>query len=247
MKDMDIDFGGDGEIGRPGVVFDIAAGTARLVDERKRLAAILARATPVEGCGPAIPVAPARGPQVALMPRAMMPDGSEDGWKDEDSGYRGFMAAQAMDVFDRMLAASRRAKRQMHLTPGQISMARRYRGLVEVLASDGTKLSSLGASGGGGGDRDWMDRRISISDEVAMLRRRVGTGIAMTVRRVRPSDRGEGHRGPIMDRVLVDMVCIKDCTLDQVLRAHFWLPDGRTRKAVTEALCGALDRMIGYS
>ena len=46
MKDMDIDFGGDGEIGRPGVVFDIEAGTARLANERKRLAAILARATP---------------------------------------------------------------------------------------------------------------------------------------------------------------------------------------------------------
>lgn len=222
------------------------AGPARIRSERERLDALLRRATPIEGCGPAIPVAPARGPQAAFMPRALTPDGTEDGWMEADAGWQGFKAVQALDVFDRMVAAARRGKRIPPLTPGQIAMGRRYRALAELLTSDGTKLSALDASSGSSDGGNWMDRRLQHSAEFAMLKRRIGHGVALSVRRIRPSARGVDRRGPIMDRTMVDMVCLEGCTLDQVLVAHGWIKDGRTHKAITGALGDALDRMIGY-
>ncbi len=92
----------------------------------------------------------------------------------------------------------------------------------------------------------WMDRHLDIAQELTILRNRIGFSAAMTVRRIRPSKRGETQRGPIMDRVLVDMVCLKGRTLDEVLISHGWKKDGRTYKAIAEALSDALDRMIGY-
>lgn len=92
----------------------------------------------------------------------------------------------------------------------------------------------------------WMDRHLEVAQELTILRSRIGTHAAMSVRRIRPSDRGETQRGAIMDRVLVDMVCIKGCTLDQVLINHGWQKNARTYKAITEALSASLDRMIGY-
>lgn len=227
-------------------IYDSKAGAARRSTEQGRMAAILARAMPPEGCGPAIPIAPARGPQLAFMPRSMVPDGTEDGWVEADTGWAGLRASQAADVFDRMLAAARRAKRPATLTPGQIAMARRYRALVEMLSTDGTKLSRLDAGCGGDDGGDWMDRRMGFSGELMMLRRRIGTGAAMAVRRIRPSERGTEPRVVILDRVLVDMIALKDCTLDQVLLAHGWKKNARTHKAIAEGLCCALDRMIGY-
>lgn len=50
------------------------------------------------------------------------------------------------------------------------------------------------------------------------MRNRIGHGVAMPVRRVRPSDRGADQHGPIMDRVLVDMVCLSVKSLNEVLR-----------------------------
>ena len=46
-------------------MIDRQAARARLEGEAERLRAMIDRATPVAGCGPAIPTAPARGPQVA--------------------------------------------------------------------------------------------------------------------------------------------------------------------------------------
>src|SRR5690606_8306829 len=93
-----------------------------LAEERERMDEIKARATPVAGCGPAIPVAPARGAQAAFMPRAMVPDGTVDGFKVADAGWRGFRAVRCLDVFDRMAVSARRRKQSFGLTHGQVAM-----------------------------------------------------------------------------------------------------------------------------
>lgn len=125
-------------------------------------------------------------------------------------------------------------------------MGRRYHDLVQLLSADGTRLSSLQASGGGPDGRDWMDRRLEVSAEVDRMRRRIGAGVAMAVRRVRPSDRGGPAARQITDMALVDAVCLKGKGLAQVLIFHGWSVKGVRRDALSAALSGALDRMIGY-
>ncbi|QEU08757.1 hypothetical protein [Paracoccus yeei] len=225
-----------------GVEMDV---TDRLAAERHRCAALIQDATPPEQCGWLIPAAPARGGFEVFMPEAMVADAKGDRTV-QTTGYAGRHAIRAADVFDRMLVAAKRRKQDAPLTPGQVAMARRYRDLAELLASDGTKLSRLETSFGGGDSAGWMDRRLMLSDEMRRLHRAIGPGMALSVRRIRPSARGADQRGPIHDRAMVDMVCLHGLTLDQVLLAHGWVKDGRTYKAITEALCAALDRMIGY-
>ncbi|MFN3315075.1 MAG: hypothetical protein ACK46Q_16680, partial [Hyphomonas sp.] len=94
--------------------------------------------------------------------------------------------------------------------------------------------------------RDWMDRRLEFSAEVEGLRRRIGSGVAMSVRRVRPSARGARAARPITDLALVDAVCLKGRGLADILIFHGWSVKGSHRDALSEALCGALNRMIGY-
>lgn len=229
-------------IDRRGIGAEVVAADRRMA-EALRCAAMIEDATPPAECGWLIPAAPARGAFEVFMPKAIV-RGSEG--IIEPTGHAGRHAVRAADVFDRMLVSARRRKQDAPLTPGQVAIGRCYRDLAEILASDGTKLSRLDASFGGGDSGSWMDRRLELSERLATLRRRIGTGTALSVRRIRPSDRGADQRGPIMDRVMVDMICLEGRTLDQVLKAHGWVKDGRTYKAITEALCGALDRMIGY-
>lgn len=213
--------------------------------EQRRIQAMKDRAQPPVSCGPSIIAAPARGACVVVPNVSLLPQG-RDRWGAVHTGYGGHDAVRQMDVFDRMVVASSRRKRMPLVTPGQISIGRRYRDLVELLTADGCRLSTLEQSFGSGDSGGWMDRRLQLADEVDALRRRIGQGVALQVRRVRPSDRGDGHRGTILDRVLVDSVCIAGSTLDQVLKKHGWAKSARTYEAVAQALCGALDRMIGY-
>lgn len=80
-------------------------------------------------------------------------------------------------------------------------------------------------------------------DEIKRLRRRIGSGSAMVVRRVRPSSRGS--RVTIFDRRLVDMVCLEGRTLSCVLKAHGWSVCGEFVGILSLALKQALDRMSG--
>lgn len=212
--------------------------------EAGRLAALRqASAIPAEA-GEAIAPAPARTSFVLLDPSRLRD--VEPEYARTAKGYARVRPIRAADVFDLMGAQARRRKVGHPLVPSQIEVARRYRGLVEVLSADGCKLSSLERSYAGGEAGHWMDRRLMISAEVEGLQRRIGNGVAMAVRRVRPSQRGAAQRGPILDRVLVDMVCLKDCTVDDVLRSHGWQVNGRHRECVLHALSGALWRMVGY-
>uniref|UniRef100_UPI0035B0E179 hypothetical protein n=1 Tax=Paenirhodobacter enshiensis TaxID=1105367 RepID=UPI0035B0E179 len=225
---------------------------ARLIPEEARLMAMLRAATPPEDCGPEIPVAPARGGCRAFTVVQVVP-GEGDELRIEDAGYRGpgedrpRRAVAVADVFDRMEAAARRARKPMPLTPGQISVARRYRTLVERHDAGGIKLSSIEGRTGGSGGRgaDVTDLRLIEAREIAALRRRIGEGAAMAVRRVRPSKRGPGA-SIILDRRLVDAICLEDMDPSAVLAAHGWAKFAGNVERIRDALCAALDRMQGY-
>lgn len=232
---------------------EMAAG--RAAAERARLDAILSRATPVEGCGPAIPVAPARGPQVAFMPHVVMPDEkAESGYKVERIGWRGFSAARAADIFDVLerIAAKRKDKDgnpgRSPFSKGQVNVARLYRDLVERHDAGGMRCASLEARRGSGpsGGGEFMDAFIAEGEQIALMRRRIGAGVAMAVRRVRPSKRGGPDAKPILDRVLVDAICLEGCSFRAVLERHGWSLDGKNVKRLIAALASILDRMQGY-
>ena len=130
-------------------------------------------------------------------------------------------------------------------TPGQIQMGQRYATLVERHAAGGMKCTAIGRTGGGGQGGDFMDTFVAEGREIDLIRRRIGTGQAMIVRRVRPSDRGT--KSGITDRRLVDLVCLGGMDLTGVLEAHGWAAKGTARDALRVALAGVLDRMQGYS
>lgn len=235
-------------------VFNSQEGAARRLTEQERLAAIIARATPVDGCGPAIPIAPARGPQVAFVPHVIMPDEKAgDGYKVERTGWRGFNAARAADIFDDM---ERRASRKGRdgavskppFTKGQVNVARHYRDLVERHDAGGMRCASLearrGSAPSGGGE--FMDAFIAEGEMIQWYRARIGDGIAMAVRRVRPSKRGGPGARIISDRRLVDAICLEGRSFRDVLERHGWAASGQNASAVIAALAAVLDRMQGY-
>lgn len=212
--------------------------------EEVALSDIKARAAVPGECGGDIPAAPGRGPMATFTPHeAVLTDAG--GVSVRKSGWQGRKAARCADVFDQMLISARRAKKDAPLTKGQIVMARFYRDLNERHASAGVRCSSLESvsrsSGGSGGE--WIDAVLRDREFLDRLRRRVGDGSHKGLRVIRPSKRGS--RVTIFDRRLVDMVCIEEMTLSQVLRAHGWSEYVGSREAVRVALAAALDRMAG--
>lgn len=219
--------------------------------EAARLGAVKAGCAIPEECGSRIIPAPARGGFRLHRNIELLPVGT-DKVEAVHRGHGGRAAIWRSDVFDGMIAAALRAKRDVPLTPGQIAVGRRYHDLVELLSADGTKLSKLQDSFGGGTGRDWMDRRMELSAELDGMRRRIGIDPAMVLRRVRPSQRkrelkpGEAAPHIFTRRDLVDAVCLKGKTIKQTLALFGWTDSGRNCKAAIEALAEALDAMIGY-
>jgi hypothetical protein len=76
-----------------------------------------------------------------------------------------------------------------------------------------------------------------------VLRQRIGSGLAKEVRRIRPNG---AKRKPIYARALVDMVCVGDASISEVLRVHGWANCKKGNAALLAALCAALGRMQGY-
>lgn len=232
------------------VAVDIEAGRERLEAERRRVARLAAAAIPPDECGPDIVPAPARGHCVLVPHIAMVPNGTdahgEQSWTPAPTGYGHRSSVRQMDVFDRMALAATRARRPAPLTPGQIAVARRYRDLVERHDAGGIRCSDLDRATGPGAGSDFMDAYLAAVREIESIRRRIGGGASLAIRRIRPSTRGGPARRAILDRALVDMVCLGDRTLSEVLRAHGWAKSTTNLDAVRGALSGALDRMIGY-
>lgn len=224
--------------------------------ERQRMAKVAAAAKLVAGaavpaqCGGRIIPAPGRGPFRVEPQAEMVPNGTDargqDKWAEKEGGFAGWNPIRQADVFDLMEASARRRSEPAPFTPAQIAVARHYRALVERHDAGGIKCSALDGRTSGGTGRDFMDAYLSEGREIEAMRRRIGTGVALAVRRIRPSARGGAERRGIPDRALVDMVCLGDRSLSDVLKAHGWATFGDNRKALVQALSAALDRMIGY-
>lgn len=220
----------------------------RLAEEAVRIEAVRdGGRVPEAASGGAIRDAPARGPvalhvEMELVPQA---DGS---YRQQLRNHQGRTGLRVADAFDKMRAkaAPRGAAAAADLfTPGQVAMGRRYRALVERHDAGGMKCSSLDGrvSGGGAASLDMMDRMLMDRRELDILLRRIGPGVALSVRRVRPSKRGARLTIPVRD--LVDRVCLRDQTVSDVLRAYGWSVKGQTVDQVRAALRDALDRMQG--
>lgn len=240
------------------VIFVAADGVARLPEgrtaaERDRLAEILSRAMPPVECGDRILVAPARGPMMTFVPREMVRTEAGN-WRSMNAGYLGRRAARVADAFDLMTRAALKAqiqagRDQSGLVPpfsvGQVEIGREYAALVERVESSGLGCVSLESSGGGsGGGAEGVQAAVFRDlERLRMLWRRIGSGLAKDVRRIRP---GGVRRRAIRVRDLVDAVCLKGQSLEAVLRAHGWSVDKKCREDLRTALCSALDRMRGF-
>jgi hypothetical protein len=215
--------------------------------ETTRLGIVRAAGAVPDACGDAMPLAPARGPLRVFDMLAAYPDG-KTGTILKPAGFAGRKTAQRMDVFGRMDAQSRRRGGEPVLTASQIGMGRIYATMVQDRAASGVRCSSMEAMSGGGGTREgYTDHRLNMARQIDTLQARIGAGCAMAIRRVRPSARGDGvqARRNILDRVLVDAICLDDRDISDVLHSYGWAIKGDTVRAATLALAGALDRMIG--
>lgn len=223
---------------------DWARGADRLADEAEAIAQIKANAAPISVGPEIVSVAPARGPYKTFDPMEMLPGSTE---RMRRTGFKGRQAMQMGDAFDVMTEQARRRGAAVPFTHGQISAGRDYQALVERLEGAGVRCSSLESqSRGSAGAGTFSEAMMQDSQRLARLRRSIGTGVAITVRRIRPSNRGEGSRAAIPNLALVDMVCIAEKTLSDVLTAFGWSLSPNSRIAVRAALCSALERMHGY-
>lgn len=226
--------------------------------EAERLEAIKAAGTVPASCGPEIPVSPARGAYQTFRPLEMVPGTVGTA---RPAGYRGpgegqfREAIRLADVFSVMEEQARRSHASKGegagpffapLTPAQVQMGRTYRDLVERHGAGGMKCASLEVNRGGGSGGAFMDTYLEEGLMIQRLQKRIGDGAALVVRRIRPSKRGAAAKGIITDRVLVDLVCLKDKSLSDVLRHHGWSKKTESVAALRRALAAALDRMQGY-
>ncbi|VDC31402.1 hypothetical protein [Pseudogemmobacter humi] len=217
----------------------------RLHDEDARVRDMIAFYTPPEDLA-AIPVAPGRGPMHRVPNYLLLPGGTRARqgahWRRADQ-----LSIMCRQEWERHRTKCQRTCKEVPFsspfTPGQIQMGLHYQALVERHEAAGMKCASVevraAASPGGGNGGGFIEALLSEARELDMIRRRIGDGVALPVRR------GAGRR-PITDRALVDAVCLAGKDLTAVLREHGWANDARARAALRRALAAALDRMSGY-
>lgn len=212
--------------------------------EAMRIEAVKARGHVPGEVGPEVPQAPARGPVRMFESVKLYPKG-EGAFEVKRAGHMGRKTLQRADVFDLMAAKAARHKKDAPLNASQVAMGRFYRDLVEKHDCAGVRCSSLESLSqrGGGTGGEFMDAVLQDRQRIAVLRRRIGDGSALVVRRHRPSQRGS--RVTIRDRALVDMVCLEDRSVSDVLKAHGWAVYGEVVASITKGLADAFDRMMG--
>ncbi|SER50214.1 hypothetical protein SAMN04490244_101281 [Tranquillimonas rosea] len=226
-----------------GVALDTSVSPAeRRAAQEAALRVMMSQNAAPEECGPAIVRhAPARGQTVPFAESRVhrKADGTDEV---RDAMWQGRQGMRRADVFDRMAQAAGKKGAAPSFSDDQVAMGRRYRDLTERHASAGIRGMSLETLSDGGGGGDFITAVLRDREQLTKLHRRIGNGVALEVRRVRPSSR----RRAIPDRHLVDMVCIHDKTIADVLQANGWdAKDTGNRDALRRALAGALDRMIG--
>lgn len=219
------------------------SGRERLEAEHRRCDAIMAKAAPpVEMV--AAPVAPARGAMVLQPNMVVLPGGTR---KRDGAHWR---AAGPLEVMVEQARQRHEAKGRdddaftAPFSPSQIAVSEDYRTLVERYETGLCKVSRFESGRfGSDGQGSAMDTYIQEARWLDELRRRIGDGVTMQVRR--HLDRDNARRA-IPVRVLVDMVLVHGRTFTDVLAAHGWQAKGDTRKILRGELCAALDRMCGY-
>lgn len=228
----------------------VLKGQRRVQAEASNVQAILAAAEPPEAMH-AAPVAPARG-AMQLVDNIEM---SRGGIRHVDGAHwRGVdrLSIMCRHAYERYRKAHPviTDKTPPFVAPfsaGQVCMGQHYAALIERHDAAGIKCVSIeGRQGGSGKGGGFIEAYLAEGDEIAEIRRRIGGGVAMQVRRARTGGGGGRPAVSITDRVLVDMVCLQGCDLSAVLVRFGWCADGKNRKALREALCAALDRMQGY-
>lgn len=214
-----------------------------LQQEAERIAAMKAAFTRPSPSGEVF--APAAGPKALVPEYEIMTGGTRRQvsahWRDADV----FDAMQR----DAALAHHKSGEDTTFVPPfthGHLHIARHYRALTEKHDASGYRCSSLEPGrGGGGSGGDFTLDLVSDAQRLARMHRQIGTGVAMSVRRVRPSDRGSPKAKNITNRALVDAVCLGQKTLGAVLKEWGWSIKGNHRMAMRGALAAALDRMQG--
>lgn len=215
----------------------------RLADEADRVRQMLADATPPVLMREA-PVAPARGPQ-HLVPNFTVTGG---GMRRVEGGHWQGLSPLAAAVAQARLRHEARNPEAPFVPPfnsAQVAVAEDYAALVEWREGSALRCASLeGGRSGGGGAGLFIDTYIDQGRWLAELRNRIGDGVAMSVRR--HMDRGNGRR-VIKVRVAVDLLCLDGVAIKGVLRRFGWVGNMRECGDLRAAICGALDRMQGYS
>ena len=218
---------------------------AGAVAEAKAAGAVPAGAGDINAC------APARGPVRLYDPVEVLRTES-GGPRYHRMAERGAKPVIREDAFDRMegcAAGLAKARGKVHVplfTVAQVEAGRLYAQLTERLDAGGVRCSSLEAlraaraSGGG----SWIDARIRDRGRVNAMIAEIGDGWAMSPRRVAPNG---DLRQAIRLRLAVDMVCLADKTLSDVLRRFGWAGNTKQRAAMRLVLCQTLDRMRGHS
>lgn len=221
--------------------FDRAVVLGRLDGEAKAMRAMLDHATPPEVMRVA-PVAPARGPQ-AQVPNFTVTRGGMR--RVEGSHWRALSPLASAVAQARLRHEARKPDAPFvpPYSPAQVAMAEIYAALVEWRDGSAMKCASLEPEREGGGSGHFIDSFMDRGRQLALFQARIGNGVAMDVRR--HMDRGNA-RSRITVRAAVDMVCLGGVDLTEVLRRFGWEPDGKNRKVLRTAICGALDKMQGY-
>lgn len=215
----------------------------RLADEAGRVRQIVADATPPVLMREA-PVAPARGPQ-HLVPNFTVTGG---GMRRVEGGHWQGLSPLAAAVAQARLRHEARNPDVPFVppfNPAQVAVAEDYAALVEWREGSALRCASLeGGRSGGGGAGLFIDTYIDQGRWLDELRNRIGDGVAMSVRR--HMDRGNARRA-IKVRVAVDLLCLNGVAIKAVLRRFGWVGNMRECGDLRAAICGALDRMQGYS
>lgn len=215
--------------------------------EAERLDQIKARSMRPDGCGSEIvDIAPARGPVRRFQPReVVMTDSGQV--RVTRSGHNGKDALQRADAFDVMMQKGKgraSADAAPMFTAGQISAGRDYAALYERCAAAGIRCSSIEALGGGG-QGSYNETLSDDLSELASLDRKIGNDVVLSPRGAQAhADRG---RKVMRAHEMVVAVCVAEMTISQLLIKFGWRPTPKTRKKLSLALCGALDRMQGFN
>lgn len=211
--------------------------------EAARVRAMLVDAAPPPAMS-AAPVAPARGPQ-QLVPTFTVTGG---GMRRVDGAHWQGLSPLAAAVAQARLRHEGRGTDAPFVppfNPAQVAVAEDYAALVEWREGSPLRCASLeGGRSGGGGAGLFIDTYIDQGQWLAELRRRIGDGVAMDVRR--HMDRGNTRR-TIRVRVALDLLVLDGVAVKAILRRFGWVANMRECRDLRLAICGALDRMQGYS